>query len=262
MVEIDSSLGKYRSSLDELRDHPSFGFVLEAIRAHETHLKSGFELKIEAGFWSHVGFGSSAAVTVATHAVLFRWIHGVEPEARRLFDQSLETIYMVQGRGSGADLAASVYGGVVGYTTEPHFEPLELSLPITAVYCGYKTPTPEVIEYVEQFRGKDPELYEKIYAEIDRSVGEAIAALRRKDYVTFGDILSSNHGLMNDMGVNTPELQEIVDTLMSDPDIYGAKISGSGMGDCAVGLGRAGDYDFDYPVYHLEITPHGCVYGG
>ena len=35
---------------------------------------------------------------------------------------------------------------------------------------------------------------------------------------------------MDSMGLNTPELEEICDILQKDPDIYGAKISGSGLG--------------------------------
>jgi mevalonate kinase len=55
-------------------------------------------------------------------------------------------------------------------------------------------------------------------------------------------------------------LQEIVEALQNDPELFGAKISGSGLGDCAVGFGHAELSDMDYPVYHLEITSVGCAY--
>jgi mevalonate kinase len=259
-VRIFSSLGNYESPLDKLADHPSFRFVLQAIRQHAPRITSGFDLKIESEFSADIGFGSSAAVTVATHAALMKWISGEVPEREPLFFQSLETVHAVQGRGSGADLAACVFGGVVGYSIAPEFQPLEIAVPLTAVYCGYKTPTPEVIGKVEELRAADPLKFEDLFAEMDRSAQAAVSNLRKKDLPAFGKILNRNQELMDTMGVNTPELQEIVSALQSDPAIFGAKISGSGLGDCAVGIGYAELKELDYPVHHLEITPTGCIF--
>ena len=257
-VSIDSNLGKYTSPLSHLADHPSFRFVLQAIRQHQECISTGFRLKIDSEFSADIGFGSSAAVTVATHAALMHWIRGVHPQPEELFFQCLETVHAVQGRGSGADLAASVFGGCVAFSTKPEFQAVEISAPLTAVYCGYKTPTPDVILKVEQLRAADPENYNRIYAEIDGCVGEAVAMLRRHDLSGFGKILTRNQQLMDQMGVNTPELQEVVSALGDDSGIFGAKISGSGLGDCAIGLGTADLTELNYPVYHLEITATGC----
>ena len=256
-VRIVSALGDYDAPLDDLVDHSSFRFVLQAIRQHLDRLPSGFELRIDSEFSADIGFGSSAAVTAATHAALMCWINGKAPVREALFFQCLETVHAVQGRGSGADLAASVFGGCVGYSTSPDFQPLEVSVPLTAVYCGYKTPTPDVIEKVEQLRAVAPEKYERIYSDIDASVGEAVSNLRKPDFLAFGKTLNHNQQLMDEMGVNTPELQEIVSALQADPNIFGAKISGSGLGDCAIGIGHADLPDLNYPVHHLEITPIG-----
>ncbi|VGO19036.1 mevalonate kinase family protein [Pontiella sulfatireligans] len=255
---IMSSLGEYESPLEDLADHPSFRFVLQAIRQHFGQFPSGFELRIDSEFSADIGFGSSAAVTVATHVAILNWLLGEPPEKELLFSESLKTVHAVQGRGSGADVAASVYGGMVGYTTAPEFLPVAVSVPLTAVYCGYKTPTPEVILKVEQLRAVNLIKYERIYSEIDAGVQEAVACLQRRDLAAFGKILNRNQQLMAEMGVNTPELQEIVWTLQSDPEVFGAKISGSGLGDCAIGIGNAELPGLNYPVHHLEITPVGC----
>ena len=261
-VEIVSALGNYHAQLERLVDHASFKFVLQAIRTHRSVLNKGFRLKIDSEFPPDIGFGSSAAVTVATHAALMHWT-GREPPGREdVFHHALETVRTVQGRGSGADVAASVYGGMVGYSTEPTFDHIDLSIPITAVYCGYKTPTPEVIGKVEQKRLADPERFVRIYEEIDTSVGDAIERLRGHDFPGFGRILNRNHELMDAMGVGTPELDEIVAALQVEPDVFGAKISGSGLGDCAIGVGYAKLAQLDYPVRHLEITPLGCEWNG
>ena len=260
-VEIISNLGSYKAPLDELVEHPSFTFVLQAIQQQRPRLPGGFKLKIESDFSADIGFGSSAAVTVATHAALMDWtMAGEEPPKNALFKQSLETVRAVQGRGSGADLAAAVFGGTVDYATEPSFDPVAVSVPLTAVYCGYKTPTPEVIQTVEQARVADPTKFDRLYAEIDAGVVEAVACLRNHDFPGFGEILNRGQELMESMGVNTPELAEIVAALQAEPDVFGAKISGSGLGDCAIGIGYAALDGLDYPVHHLEITPAGIQY--
>jgi len=259
-VEIQSALGNYHAPLDQLVDHSSFTFVLQAIRQHQSNLPSGFKLYIASDFSADIGFGSSSAVTVATHAALLQWLNNKEPEPHTLFNVSLETIRAVQGRGSGADVAASVFGGMVGYTTEPSFDPVGISVPLTAVYCGYKTPTAEVIMKVEQKRSANADHFAQIYAEIDAGVEKAVDLLRAHDFPGFGAVLNRNHELMNEIGVNTPELQEIVSVLQNSPDVFGAKISGSGLGDCAIGIGYASLPEMDYPVHHLEITPLGCAY--
>jgi mevalonate kinase len=259
-VRIVSALGSYECPLSDLADHPSLRFVLQAIRQHVAQLPSGFELKIESEFSADIGFGSSAAVTVATHGAVLNWILGEAPAPKTVFEQALQTVLAVQGRGSGADLAASVFGGMVGYTTAPSFEPVTVAVPLTAVYCGYKTPTPEVILKVEQLRAEDPRKYERIYREMDVCAVSAVEGLRRHDLPGLGTLLNRNQQLMDELGVNTPELREIVDALQTAPDVFGAKISGSGLGDCAIGIGYAELKAFAYPVYHLEIVPRGIEY--
>lgn len=259
-LRVVSELGIYECPLNNLLDHASMRFVIQAVRQHVDQLPSGLELRIESEFSADIGFGSSAAVTVATHAAILAWLLGEPPRTELLFNESLQTVHAVQGRGSGADLAASVFGGIVGYRIAPDYEPVPISIPLTAVYCGYKTPTPEVILKVEQWRAEQPEHFGRIYKEMDASAEKALNCLKRHDLPGFGAVLNRNQQLMDEMGVNTPELEEIVTALQSASDVFGAKISGSGLGDCAVGIGYAELPELDYPVYHLEITPAGVEY--
>ncbi|HPR83745.1 MAG TPA: galactokinase family protein, partial [Pontiellaceae bacterium] len=178
-LRIFSDLGTYEAPLGALTDHPDFRFVLDAVKQYP--LTQGVELKIESEFSSDIGFGSSAAVTVATHAVLMNNpprpslcsghpSHGGDllksppsegcPQGgagsfdsiflNELFKRALATIHRVQGRGSGSDVAASVFGGVVAYRAEPlEIVPLRQSFPLTAVYSGAKMKTADVIRWLE-----------------------------------------------------------------------------------------------------------------
>lgn len=261
-VTIDSALGRYDAPLDDLADHPDFTFVLDAVRSWRDFLAHGFELKIESEFSADIGFGSSAAVTVATHAVLMQ-LAGERCCKKALFRKALQTVRSVQGRGSGADVAAAVYGGVVSYRAEPlEMVPVPVSHPLTASYCGYKRKTAEVIGIIEEARARDThDKFERIFDSMDQSVEEALPKLQAQDWAGFGFILNLNQALMDSMGLNTPELAEMVAALQADMNVTGAKISGSGLGDCAIGWGAAQlDCSFGYPVYALNISPEGVVW--
>ena len=243
-VRIVSTLGTYESPLDKLEDHPDFRFVLDAVKQYPQ--KQGVELKIESEFSSDIGFGSSAAVTVATHAALA----GSAKNKIDLFRRSLATIHRVQGRGSGADVAASVCGGVVAYRADPlQLSPICEEFPLTAVYSGSKMKTADVIRWVEERRALNPDYYEKIFDRMDASVGEVIM-----NFPTLGNQMILNQKLMEEMGLCNEALAEIISLFqtLETP----AKISGSGLGDCAVGLGNFPNIG-TFPTYALNVTTHG-----
>jgi mevalonate kinase len=259
-IKIDSALGRYQSSLDQPEESHAFRFVLAAISSYKEALSSGVQLTIESSFSDQIGFGSSAAVTAAVVAALDYLTEKRIPLPEAVFSRGLEIIRKVQGRGSGADLSASVWGGVVFYRQEQPPYSLPLSFPLTAVYCGYKTPTPEVVKRVEQQRKEAPERFETIFDGMEKEVLEAWKALEAGELQKVGAMLNRGETWMKALGVTTPELDEIVQALQADPQIFGAKISGSGLGDCAVGWGRSSLRELAYPCYELEIDAGGLCY--
>ncbi|MCO5043659.1 MAG: GHMP kinase [Kiritimatiellae bacterium] len=256
-IEITSALGQHRTELETLEHHPRFHFVMEAIRRQAPTLPCGFSLQIESDFSHTIGFGSSAAVTVATVATLRAFARTpTDPDAVR--DESIAVIRAVQGRGSGADVAASTHGGIVAYRAEPReVRVLTAQFDLCAVYSGYKTPTPEVISRVEELWADQPEALQHLYALINENVETGIAALEANDLRALGASLNAGQLLMDRLGVNTPELAAIVDALQADPGIHGAKISGSGLGDCAIGLGAPQAAHLPSPPIPASIAPAG-----
>lgn len=260
-VRIFSALGNYESPLGVLDDHPDFRFVIDAVRQYP--LEQGIELKIESEFSSDIGFGSSAAVTVATHAVLMQMARRAVPAVcgrlgkaslplEDIFKCSLATIHRVQGRGSGADVAASVFGGVVAYRADPlEINPLKISFPLTAVYSGSKMKTAKVIALVKMARAADPGRFEQIFDEMDVSVGNVIS-----DSSMIGNMLIRNQLLMEELGLCNAALADIIQVFKNER--VPAKISGSGLGDCAIGLG---DFPVSgkYCIYPLTISVAGVI---
>jgi mevalonate kinase len=237
-------LGQCKLSLDNLTIRAPFKFVLTAIERYRSQLPSGFDLNIHSEFSSSLGLGSSSAVTVATLGVLMQWLElSISPF--ELFSAAKEVIVAVQGIGSGADVAAAVFGGVVAYRMQPVEIKTFASTPnIVLVYSGAKVPTRTVIQYVSQQQQADPERYQQLFNAIDVCATAAITALQEQNWQTFGELMNQHQTLQQALGVSTPLLDELITHLRQQPQILGAKISGSGLGDCVIGLGTLAENFF------------------
>lgn len=245
-VCIESSLAHHESTLNEIlsgQTSPAeLSFVLASIRTVQP--TRGFTLAITSEFSHTVGLGSSAAVTAACVYAVMLYTHGDAPMID-VFDAGLRAIHDVQKRGSGSDLAASVFGGIVGYTAEPRaitrlLQHSDLSAhtwpTLDLLYCGYKTPTPKVLEQVTQETEKFPKLYEALYAQMHNVCVQAEQAVISKDWQALGQLMNMYHGFMDALGVSDAKLSELVYSARQLDGVLGAKISGSGLGDCIITL--------------------------
>jgi mevalonate kinase len=84
-----------------------------------------------------------------------------------------------------------------------------------------------------------PEIFQHIYNTMDAISLESESAIRLQAWPRVGTLLNLNQGLLNAIGVSNPDLEELVSLLRQDSAILGAKISGSGLGDCVIALGEA-----------------------
>ncbi len=256
-VEVRSAFGRYAAALDTLPPDTDFRFVRAALAQRRTRLASGCALDIESDVPSHLGWGSSAAVTVAVLAALDE-LSGRATSRADLLADARAIIRDVQGVGSGADAAASVYGGVVAFRAEPlAARPLGRTFPLTVVYAGYKTPTADVIRRVEAARAAEPARHADLDAHIGRTAAAATDAAAAGDIVRLGALMNEGQRWMEALGVCDARLTEIVTALRARRGIFGAKISGSGLGDCAVGLGETDPEGLPGEAWNLSMDPEG-----
>jgi mevalonate kinase len=102
-------------------------------------------------------------------------------------------------------------------------------------------PTPEVIAEVERRRRAQPRVYDALFDAIEACTLAAAEAIERADWATVGALMDVAQGLMVALRVSTPRLDAIVQDLRAQPGVLGAKISGAGLGDCAIALGEVAD---------------------
>jgi len=255
LVHIQSALGFLETDLDQLESRPPFTFVLAALRGAD--LSRGVELDITAEFASTLGFGSSAAVTVACVAAL-RAARGEPMDRAAVFTESLRILHEVQGRGSGADLAAACFGGVVLYRADPlMIDPLICDLPLNASYTGYKTPTAEVIKQLDRhWSGRENERA-GLFGAMDRLSLQCAAAIRHGDVTELGRLFQKHQELQAALGCSDETTDRLLADLQTQPQILGGKISGSGRGDCVISLGSPPPVLAGFDTYPLRVTPTG-----
>lgn len=239
-ILILSSLGEHLTDWQTLAPHLKLTFVLEALaqfKATSKHPIMGLSLTISSDINSTQGLGSSSAVVAAMVTGFSRLDSTLESIDAR-FKLGLSIIRAVQGTGSGTDLAAALTGGVMMlHPAQQAISRLADGLPIVSVYCGYKTATPVVIAKVKaQWPDEHPLFLH--WLNCTTSLTEMVAEhIRSDNLVEVGRCMNMAHGLMNGLGVSDNTLESIANRLKQTDGIVGAKISGSGLGDCVIGLG-------------------------
>ncbi len=260
-VHIESPLGKLDTTLDALPAESQFKFIIEAIR--QSGITTGIDIRTESEFSSTVGLGSSAAVTVcicmALNALLKK-----EVSKEELFRQCYSVVHGVQKTGSGCDLAASIYGGIIGMQSKageyiPHKLGCSILPDIDLYYCGYKMKTPDVIALVNQKAQAEPAKYEKLYTYMGLVADQTIKALEASNRQMTGNLFNKYQQLMEELGVCDTTLKDIVTKLQASPEVLGAKISGSGLGDCVMSLGIPSKKLEGYLNIPVKITDQGAT---
>lgn len=249
-IYIQSALGQYHTSLTALHVQAPFEYVLTALAQD---LPSGCDIVISGNCESGIGLGSSAAVTVATLQAINTWLKKTITAAD-LWHQALSVIHRVQGNGSGADIAASIYGGVIYFKNNPfQVEKITTDLPICCVYSGNKLKTAHAIEQLQIRRQQQPDFFAAIEKNIAQLTIDAVPFIKNKNWPALGMIFNQAQQAMISLGVSNDLLNTLIDKLGEQSSIFGAKISGSGLGDCVIGLGTFSNNIFPIDAWQQQM---------
>lgn len=213
-------------------------FVLETIAyiKEKFSIKQNVRITTQGDFSHQVGLGSSSAVTVATAEALNR-LFSLKLSKKEIFEISYTVNLLIQGVGSGFDIAAATYGGTIEYVKGgTTLNKLKLhSLPLLVGYSGIKADTPYYIRKVaEAFKNKKEEL-STLFEEIQSYVLLAKEGLESGDLASVGVAMTKNHSVLQRLGVSIPKLDEMVNASIQS-GAWGAKLSGAGGGDCMIAL--------------------------
>ena len=196
----------------------------------------GIRVKTKSEFSAQFGFGSSSAATVCVIKALSE-LTSKKLSSKQIFELAYKTILDIQGKGSGFDVAAAIYGGTLYFVTGGQvIKPLKINnLPLIVGYSGIKFDTVSIVNQVAEKAKKYPWLVNNVYDQIGKLVIPAKKALLQSDFETLGELMDFNEGLLAALGVEGQKLADMI-YAAREAGAYGAKLSGAGMGDCMIAL--------------------------
>ncbi len=213
------------------------------------------------------GLGSSAAVVVGVVAALLRLTSTVPVTPDVVFKIAAVAHFRGQGSGSGADVAASTFGGWLHYESFgpawlkreldsgkplktlidepwPHLvvEPLTLpdGLELCVGWTGSPASTGPMLERIRIFRRAAGPEYQRFLTASQTAVGLALEGFAANDASAVLRGLAANHEALKRLGLeaDAPIETELLATLSALAGRAGGsgKLSGSGAGDCGIAL--------------------------
>jgi phosphomevalonate kinase len=211
-------------------------------------VRIGIASRLAARDVGKVGLGSSAAVTVAVVAALLASAGGwpaVEVDRATVLSAALEAHRVAQGGvGSGADVAASVYGGVVRFQPRNGSPPqvTQLALPsaatLAAAWSGEVAAT-EGLATTYLATGSDRAAVRAAFVDASRACVDRFVSAVECGQVSLAAV-NANGDILEHLGdalalpLLTPRLRQLVQIARGHG--AAAKISGAGSGDCGIAL--------------------------
>jgi Mevalonate kinase len=192
-----------------------------------------------------LGLGSSAAVAVALTAALTTAPTGPQLDRSALFALADTAHRLAQGgTGSGGDVAASVYGGLISYTTRE--TPTQLGWPeglaAMAVVTGDGSSTMELVARVNAYRDRDERGYRSDIRRLADLADRARAALgSAADFLALCSDYFLALGALDthaQAGIVTERHRELREIAAASGGVF--KSSGAGGGDLGLAFTGTG----------------------
>lgn len=211
------------------------------------------------------GLGSSAAVVTSIVEAILTFHLGNQVEKELIFKLASIAHVKIQGNGSGADIAASTYGGVLEYTSfqaewllkeieqTPNIIELVkkewkyLSIQVTAFppevdivvgWTGKPASTKSLVNDILRLRHTAKEQYEAFLACSEQAVKKIVHGMQHEDVPMFLKGISENRqalamvGVHADVPIETEKLAKLSD--IAEQFGGAGKLSGAGGGDCGI----------------------------
>lgn len=250
-------------------------FVQEAMTVVYTYLKEQnvnpvpFHISIRSELddvsGRKYGLGSSAAVVTSVVTAILTKFLPKEPSEKLIFSLAAISHVKTQGSGSGADVAASSYGGFLQYASFqadwlqeayyqaesitdlvnkewPYFHVQPITLPADLHMCigwtGRPASTHELVKGISRLKTVDFSFYKQFMADSEKAVNTFLDGISRGDISSIIDGTKQNRVALAEVGrhanveIETPLLKTLCDLA----EEYGGagKPSGAGGGDCGI----------------------------
>ena len=201
---------------------------LEYINIKDAYIRC----QIDSAIPEKRGMGSSAAISIAAIRAVFDYYQAELP--RDVLEILVNRAEMIAHMNpSGLDAKTCLSDQPIRFIKNVGFEELAMDLSAYLVIAdtGVYGHTREAIQVVES-KGKEALPFLYALGELTQQAEEAIKA---RDAVMLGEILTKAHGNLKEIGVSSLEADALVNTALQHGAL-GAKMSGGGLGGCIIAL--------------------------
>ncbi|MBT8079418.1 MAG: hydroxymethylglutaryl-CoA reductase, degradative [Gammaproteobacteria bacterium] len=212
--------------------------ILNTIAEHLDMAGRGCHVNVTATVPPGVGLGSSASLaTVIVRAISACF--GLNLDAQAENEIVFRCEQKMHGDPSGVDNLLAVYAEPMLYRKGLPVSECRISLknlpPLLIAVSSKPGSTREQVSKVRVGYEANPNLYARLFDQIDRLSVAGCEALQNEDYSGLGAMMNVCHGLLNALQVSTPELERMVDIARRNGAV-GAKLTGAGGGGAVVAL--------------------------
>ncbi len=224
-----------------------FEYILTGFAIEDDVQSLGLELITDdfysAELHSKLGFGSSAAMTVALTSAVAEALQ-VSLDETQLFRLALDAHRAAQDNvGSGIDIAASYFGGVLNYSMDqppakqsvPQMMDPWKDLPMAVVWSGSSASTSRMVQSVSRLSQENPELHHTMMKKLERISRQGTAAYHDKQINPFLLAIDEYYLALKELGEksHTPIISDahfkLAEISHKNKGVY--KPSGAGGGD-------------------------------
>ncbi len=222
-------------------DHPIKSALKLAAGSKDLGELPACTVRIDSEIPPSAGLGSSAAVATALIRAFSAFL-GARLSDQEVSDRVYEVEKIQHGSPSGIDNTVVGFQRPVFFQKDQPIEFLPIPKPFTIIVADSGLPgnTRLAVEGVSHRRQEDPERHQIIFGEI----GEICLAARELILAgkpgELGELMDRNHALLEDLGVSSPELNELVQAAR-EGGALGAKLSGGGLGGHIIALVEGGE---------------------
>ncbi len=196
----------------------------------------GFTIRVRSALPRAMGLGSSAAFAVAIVRA-FDKLLGLSLDDARVNEIAFDCEKLAHGNPSGVDNTLATYARPMLFRNDESFRSEELELaesPPIVIACSHQPgATYEQVAGVRARYERQPAVYAAIFDQVDALSVAGAKALVAGDHEELGQLMNVCQGLLNALGVSTPELERMVD-IARKAGAAGAKLTGAGGGGSIV----------------------------
>jgi hydroxymethylglutaryl-CoA reductase len=196
----------------------------------------GFTIRVRSALPRAMGLGSSAAFAVAIVRAFDRLL-GLSLDDKRVNEIAFDCEKLAHGNPSGVDNTLATFARPILFRKGGSFQVEELGLertPPIVIACGHQPGvTHEQVAGVRARYEAQPAAYAAIFEQIDGLSIAGAKALVAGEYAELGQLMNIGQGLLNALGVSTPELERMIE-IARQAGAAGAKLTGAGGGGSIV----------------------------